>query len=170
MPVEQADEKVHSGACLVQVLACLFAGDGRQLVPQRLRIQPEPVVAVLLEPADRVAEPRRDDLRVVDRITAQAFSEQRGLCRAEPRVGVGVARESRVCACRLEPRVKLVAQPAVALQRGQLDEVQPSAQNLLPLELSFVRPVQQRAPPAEGSGNPRLPADVPLKQAVQRRL
>ncbi|MFJ8114123.1 hypothetical protein [Streptomyces sp. NPDC096132] len=67
-----------------------------ELVPEDLSVQAEPVVSVLLEAADAVAEPGRRDLRVVDRVTAQLFPEQGSLSSGKATVPLSSSCDARV--------------------------------------------------------------------------
>lgn len=83
--VEQGHEEVDVRAGDIDLPADLFRRVPGQFVPHHLGIKAEPVVAVLLEAPDGIAQFRWCQLRVVDWIANESFPEQSALyCRTPP--------------------------------------------------------------------------------------
>ncbi|MEV4604561.1 hypothetical protein AB0K15_45295 [Amycolatopsis sp. NPDC049253] len=114
-------------------------------------------MAVLLEPPDRVAEPRDDDLPLVERVAVQALGEQRVPDRALAQVALEVGPEDLV---RPELRQRRpVLRGQLTFPAGQRHRVHAIAQQVHPRDLPPAPPAEQPARPCPGVAGRVDPAE-----------
>ncbi|MGX1115503.1 hypothetical protein RKD37_000866 [Streptomyces ambofaciens] len=160
VPVEQADEKIDAHPGVVGLLTRHVGYSGVEFVPQHLRVESVAVIAVLLEPSDRIAEPRWGDLSIVQGVAVQLLVEQRepGIALADVRSQV--AADDRVGAEGGEHGLVGNGQATCSFLLSQDQSVHAITQQVLAGQMMSTTCV----------GQPLGPAAIPLEDAVKRCL